>query len=169
MPQVSPSRNATGTGPELQLTANSSPVVILSPPRRTKNPSCSYSRSAEIFPHSQNVNPPVFPKPLRGRRPGKERLHALHHFVRRERHVHPAAQLSSIADSVREPAGKLLHLAQGIGKLGSDQVAEIAGKQLVARVLGRLVVSTGRNILLDLTKDPGIFRRRSEERRVGKE
>ena len=64
----------------------------------------------------------------RGAATPKESLHALENFAGRPRRVHFPSQFAAVPDPKREPAGKLLHFAYGVGQFGSNQLSVVSGK-----------------------------------------
>src|ERR1700736_1381097 len=64
---------------------------------------------------------------------------------------------------MREPRGKLLHLANCVWQLLLDEHLEVGANHLIAIGLGWFLITTVCGVLLDLAEDPGIRRRRSSD------
>src|SRR2546426_1002987 len=92
---------------------------------------------------------------------GKKSVYAVENLRRRVGQMNLTAQLAAVSHAVREPAGELLHFADGIGQFGFHQTAKISRKQPVTIRLGGLIVTPAGSILLHLAENPGICRGRT--------
>src|SRR5260370_11262052 len=92
---------------------------------------------------------------------GKKSIYAIENLRGRVGQMNLTAKLAAVSHAVREPAGELLHLADGIGQFGFHQTEKISGKQPVTIRLGGLIVTPAGSILLHLAENPGICRRRT--------
>src|SRR5260370_7836873 len=92
---------------------------------------------------------------------GKKSIYAVENLRRRVGQMNLTAKIAAVSHAVREPAGELLHLADGIGQFGLHQTAEISRKQPVTVRLGGLIVTRAGSILLHLAENPGICRCRT--------
>src|SRR5712692_5299443 len=92
---------------------------------------------------------------------GKKSIYAVENLRGRVGQMNLTAKLAALSHAGREPAGELLHFADGSGQFGFHQTAEISRKQPVTIRLGRLIVTTAGSILLHLAENPGICRCRA--------
>src|SRR5271166_713210 len=75
--------------------------------------------------------------------------------------LHP--ELRAVAHAVCEIGGELLHFADGIGLVTIAEHGVVSPHDFVALPLGRMVVGTGFEILLDLPEDPRVRRSRAAD------
>ena len=72
------------------------------------------------------------------------------------RMMYRVPKFCAVPNAVREQTRELFHLTHSVGHFGRNQAAKIAGEQVITIKLGWLIVTSRRDIVLNLAENPRI-------------